>query len=586
MKKLLATILMFAMISSLLCGMTVFAEAAADGTYEISVTVTGDTCLNLAGETINPWENAKLQYTVKEGVIQDQAYLVNDYYQIGYWPKTSQARGVKTFAYTSEDYYGMDVVIPSGVGAYTLAAGFDQEIAYAAVNAISFTGVRSDGGSNDNNSMFNGSTVWKKIIISEGITTIGYGAIAKPQPAEITVVFPSTATSFGQRIFSGSSSTKTRSVILEGYLPALPSNFFASNTKLTSIDLSGLNNFATLSTGLTGVTDLKTLKLPASLTAISSGALSGFANLTDVQIPEENTAYKVENGAVYSKDGKELVAWLRTKATGDVVIPTGVTEIAGSAFLKCTDMTSIVIPETVTFIGQSALENCTSLTTINGSSDYYNLDFVTEVGQYTFRYSAALSGTMVLGIDNIKQHMFTDTMISKVIFINDISAINGNSATFTSDAGQMEVVFLGNNTANTKTRVFTNTVYYPADVNATYYTGERSYFKAEADMRPYAGYIDTASINGDSATVKFATIDSVNEKKALLAFYATEGDKEVLVKVKSVIPASGNIITETVTGVTGAEKVKLYTWNSLSTVVPIAGMATAEYSFNPEVPGE
>ena len=64
---------------------------------------------------------------------------------------------------------------------------------------------------------------------------------------------------------------------------------------------------------------------------------------------------------------------------GDVIIPEDVTEIGGSAFWHCGDLSDITIPNSVTKIGNCAFESCWRLTTVTIPSG------VREIGQYTFR---------------------------------------------------------------------------------------------------------------------------------------------------------------------------------------------------------
>ena len=45
----------------------------------------------------------------------------------------------------------------------------------------------------------------------------------------------------------------------------------------------------------------------------------------------------------------------------ELVIPNGVTEIGGKAFLNCTSLTSVTIPASVTSIGNDAFEGCDKL---------------------------------------------------------------------------------------------------------------------------------------------------------------------------------------------------------------------------------
>lgn len=86
---------------------------------------------------------------------------------------------------------------------------------------------------------------------------------------------------------------------------------------------------------------------------------------------------------------------------GDVVIPSGVTNIGYNAFYGCTSLTSVVIPDGVTVIGCCAFDGCTRLTSViitNGVTSIKNEAFrdckclssivlpdnVTEIGKNAF----------------------------------------------------------------------------------------------------------------------------------------------------------------------------------------------------------
>lgn len=86
---------------------------------------------------------------------------------------------------------------------------------------------------------------------------------------------------------------------------------------------------------------------------------------------------------------------------GDVVIPSGVTNIGYNALYGCTSLTSVVIPDGVTVIGCCAFYGCTRLTSViitNGVTSIKNEAFrdckclssivlpdnVTEIGKNAF----------------------------------------------------------------------------------------------------------------------------------------------------------------------------------------------------------
>ena len=151
-------------------------------------------------------------------------------------------------------------------------------------------------------------------------------------------------------------------------------------------------------TGITSVT------IPDSVTSIGDYAFDGCSGLTEVTIGNGVTSigwYAFRNCSsitriYYSGD---ITGWLnisgldylmsdvssscelhidRAKVEGDIIIPEGVTSIAGSAFRNLQGITSVTIPDSVTSIGYSAFYGCSGLTSVTIP------DSVTSIGEDAF----------------------------------------------------------------------------------------------------------------------------------------------------------------------------------------------------------
>ena len=158
-------------------------------------------------------------------------------------------------------------------------------------------------------------------------------------------------------------------------------------------------------------TALESVSFPETLAKIGNFAFRECINLAQVNFngsaPEigaqafENTAWK----ATPEGDNNLLIVngvlLKGTGASGEVVIPDGVTHIADKAFEKNETITSVIIPNTVTSIGQEAFSWCRALETA------VIPDSVVSIGDQAFLSCDALKNlTMPDNIPNMGNNVF------------------------------------------------------------------------------------------------------------------------------------------------------------------------------------
>jgi hypothetical protein len=104
-----------------------------------------------------------------------------------------------------------------------------------------------------------------------------------------------------------------------------------------------------------------------------------------------NKEYSTDNGVLYSKDKKTLVAYPSGKTETSFIIPDSVTFIENSAFSGCASLANVTMPDSVTYIGNDAFRSCTSLANVTIP------DSVTYIGDNAFRGCTSLSSVTFQG---------------------------------------------------------------------------------------------------------------------------------------------------------------------------------------------
>ena len=177
--------------------------------------------------------------------------------------------------------------------------------------------------------------------------------------------------------------TSLRSVTVPGWITAIESGAFAACTQLQSV---------TLSEGIVSIggatfwdcPSLTNLSIPASVTEMNG--LSNIQNLATIELAEGSQAFRLEDGILFSKDGKCLVKYppgrqgesytvpdtvecIAPYAFGNthlssVILPKGLRTVEEGLFMANSALRKITIPEGVTRIGTQAFAACSVLTEV------------------------------------------------------------------------------------------------------------------------------------------------------------------------------------------------------------------------------
>lgn len=131
---------------------------------------------------------------------------------------------------------------------------------------------------------------------------------------------------------------------------------------------------------------LEVITIPSSVCHIGTQCFGACINLTEINVDSENKAYCSNDGVLFSKDKKELIAFplgrsgeyeipdgtitIKTKSFRGGVnpiqlkLPQSIETIEETAFYKCLGLESIEIMEGLNYIGHTAFYGCTALQTM------------------------------------------------------------------------------------------------------------------------------------------------------------------------------------------------------------------------------
>jgi len=224
----------------------------------------------------------------------------------------------------------------------------------------------------------------KKVVIGSGITHIG--AVAFYRSTSLTSVsLASTVTSIGSGSFSDCTSLST-----------------ISFTYITEIQGSAFRT----------CTNFVCPTITAKITYIGDNAFSGCQKTTAFSIASGNANYKVENGVLYSKDGKKLVQFPAGK-TGSFTIPSTVTNLAWGVFENSL-ISSVTIGSGVTNIPMCGFYGARNLKTITFSSSVKSIESsafagCTSLTSITFPSSLQTIGDSAFASSNLTYISYSGT---------------------------------------------------------------------------------------------------------------------------------------------------------------------------------
>ena len=228
----------------------------------------------------------------------------------------------------------------------------------------------------------------KKVVVQEGVTTIGDHAFANLSYVT-SVTIPSSITSIGAHAFEkcrlGGAVTLPEGLTAIGDF-AFSGSGMASLTLPESLRTIGNSAFLccslrelTIPDGVTSIgtgafcnASLTSVKLPASGVTLGDGLFQECENLTDVTLPADLT---VIGPSMFENCG----------SLKNVTIPSGVTHIGNAAFAACEALPEIRLPDGMEALGSEAFVGCRAVTKV------YIPRSLTSIGEAAFRICEGLT---------------------------------------------------------------------------------------------------------------------------------------------------------------------------------------------------
>ena len=138
-----------------------------------------------------------------------------------------------------------------------------------------------------------------------------------------------------------------------------------------------------------------------------------YTNLEEFEVHKDNQDHVREDGVLFSKDKKTLVAYPISKTDTTYVVPEGVENIDYAAFRNCTEIKNIILPESLIHIDMDAFEGCSNLTDVTILSKqlhiedhaFYNCENLSRItfskGKYKFGMNDLGNGGIFYGCNNL-----------------------------------------------------------------------------------------------------------------------------------------------------------------------------------------
>ena len=269
---------------------------------------------------------------------------------------------------------------------------------------ISGTGAMADY-SLKNRSPWFGSNAIKRVIIEQGVTSVGDRCFYRCSSLT-DVTIPNTVKSLASGSF-----------------------YDCKSLQNLSIDMDSISGKANMLSSFVGISNLTIGRSVVSIDV--SNIFKNFENLTNIVVNEGNAVYDSRDNcnAIIEKATNSLIL-----GGGNTVIPNSVTSVGDMAFYRSMILECITIPSSVTSIGEGAFERCSSLDSVVCLNPV-----PPTLGENSF---SGISRNAILKVADVEKYMASDWSKWFKVFVdsNDTAGgVCGNSATWRYANGKLTI---------------------------------------------------------------------------------------------------------------------------------------------------
>lgn len=267
------------------------------------------------------------------------------------------------------------------------------------------------------NYAFDGCSNLKNVDIAGSVTAIGNYAFLECYNLQ-TVTIPATVTSIDVTTFQACKGLQSISVAAGNSAYHVVEDEFLIETSTNTLLIGCVTSDNTVipegvviigESAFRENENLKNLTIPSTVTSIDIDSFAHCSNISSINVASGNSVYHASGNCLINTSKKWLIlgsvnsvipadgsvtrigngAFMQKPIT-TITIPSGVTQIAGSAFAYCYSLKDVTIPATVTLIDSNSFLYCSSLTDVNfqGTVEQWNAITIsdywdTNTGEYT-----------------------------------------------------------------------------------------------------------------------------------------------------------------------------------------------------------